>query len=135
MTSPGVVQPTACLTQKEGSIESADDTPVSVQSIQIVELDQNLKGVAQLVQNGEFADGATINYTSIIATQTDALNATSLPRGLQVLMSGENAAGQSLINTFIIIYTNNCSIYPVLEDNEVNGWAVFVRSNFLESRF
>lgn len=125
-TGDGIIIPAACFTKGDGPETVENEVPVSVQTIQIVELDQRLQVVNQTVEVGNFTDGSTLTYKSIIASKVDDLTSTTLPSGLQVLMTGTNAEGQSLVTTFIIRYTNNCSVYPVLVDTQVNGWVVFV---------
>jgi hypothetical protein len=124
---PGI-NDTACLTDIRGQEEAPpeDLVPVSVQNVQIFELDQNLKVVAQTVRTGTFASGDTFTYTSIISTFGDTLNPVMLPRGLQLVISGVNDKEQSVINTYIIVYTNNCGVFPVLTEGMTAGWTIFV---------
>jgi hypothetical protein len=126
ISGPGIVEPPACFTRPDGPEDVDDKVPVTVGSIQIIELDQRLQAVNQQVELGNFSDGSSINFTSIIATGADTLTTTSLPRAMQLLITGENAAGQSLVNTFLLRYSNNCSVYPVLLNDQNNGWIVFV---------
>jgi hypothetical protein len=124
---PGI-NDTACLTEIRGQEEvpPEDLVPVSVQNIQIFELDQNMKVVAQTVRTGTFTDGDTFTYTSIISTFGDSLNPVMLPRGLQLVISGVNNKEQSVINTYIIVYTNSCGVFPVLTEGMTAGWTIFV---------
>ena len=122
------INETACLTEIRGQDEvpAEDLVPLSVQNVQIFELDQDLQVVAQTVRTGPFTNGDTFTYTSIISTMTDDLNPQSLPRGLQVVITGLNSKEQSTVNTYIITYTNDCGIFPILTEGQQAGWTIFV---------
>lgn len=124
----GGINETACLTEIRGQDEvpPEDLVPLSVQNVQIFELDQDLQVVAQTVRTGPFANGGTFTYTSIISTMTSDLNSQSLPRGLQVVSTGLNAKEEATVNTYIITYTNDCGIFPILTEGQQAGWTVFV---------
>ena len=126
---PGINE-TACLTEFRGQDEVPDEelVPISVQNVQIFELDQNLKVVAQTVREGSFVNGSNFTYTSIISTMTASLNPTSLPRGLQLVITGLNRNEETVVNTYIILYTNDCGIFPILTEGQTAGWTIFVRS-------
>lgn len=121
------INATACLAEIRGEEDdpNADLVPVSVSSIQIFELDQQLQVVAQTLRSGVYQNGSSFTYTSIIATQTDTLNPLSLPRGLQLVITGLNAVEQSVVQTWVILYTNDCSIFPILFEGQIAGWTVF----------
>ena len=96
VAGPGIDE-TACLTEIRGQQEVPADelVPLSVQNVQIFELDQNLQVVAQTVRTGSFVNGSNFTYTSIISTMTDSLNPTTLPRGLQLVITGLNKNEES----------------------------------------
>jgi hypothetical protein len=122
------VQETACVV--EGTVKDMDLTdpfPVLVRNITITELDQELQPVKQDRLSGEFLDGAEISYTSFTAAEPGRVDPTSLPAGLQVELTGSNAGGELLKNIYVILFNQNCSIYPVLTDGMQIGWTVFVR--------
>ena len=77
--------------------------------------------VSQTVRTGTFVDGGTFTYTSIIATQPSVI-----PRGLQLVITGLNSNEESTIQTYIITYTNDCGIFPVLTEGQRAGWTIFV---------
>ena len=116
---PGINE-TACLTEirdVNGDVmDDGDEKPVLVTNIQIFELDQNLQVAAQSVINGNFLDGSTFTYTSIISSETSQLDEQTLPRGFQVVSAGVNNVDQSLINTYAILYENDCGIFPILSE-------------------
>jgi hypothetical protein len=116
------------LTEVRGQDDDPDSdlVPISVQNIQIFELDQNNKVVAQTVRTGTFVDGSNFTYTSIIATETEDINPVSLPRGLQLVITGLNEMEESVVNTYIILYTNDCGIFPLLFVGQTAGWTIFV---------
>ena len=129
VAGPGINE-TACLTEIRGQEEVPDDelVPISVQNVQIFELDQRLQVVAQTVRPGVFVSGSNFTYTSIISTMTDTLNPLSLPRGLQLVITGLNSNEETVVNTYIILYTNDCGIFPILTEGQTYGWTIFVRA-------
>jgi hypothetical protein len=132
---PGINE-TACLTEVRGKdqVPDADLIPVTVQTVQIFELDQNMQVFSQTVRTGTFVDGSNFTYTSIISTITNLDNATSLPRGLQLVITGLNNKEESTVNTYIITYTNDCGIFPVLREGQTSGWTIFVSCARLSKR-
>lgn len=124
---PGISD-TTCLTELRGeeNQDDADLRPVTVSQVSIFELDQNLDVIAQTVKSGTFLSGSMFTYTSIIATEPDMLNPESLPRGLQVVFIGNNALNQAVVNTFAILYNNDCGVFPLLREGQIAGWSIFV---------
>lgn len=137
------INATACLTEirdeegddDQGSNNEDDEAlkPVSVQNVQIFELDQSLQVIAQTVRTGPFVNSSTFTYTSIIATLTADLDPSSLPRGIQLVSTGLNSIEQAVVNTYIILYNNDCGIFPLLFEGDRAGWTEFVSS--LRTRF
>jgi hypothetical protein len=128
---PGI-NDTACLTEIRGkdNVPSADLVPVSVSNVQIFELDQNLKVVSQTVRTGAFVDGSNFTYTSILSTMTDTLTSSDLPRGLQLAITGTNSKEESVVQTYIITYLNDCGVFPILKVGETAGWTIFVSTHW-----
>jgi len=122
------ISATTCLTELRGqeNQEDADLVPVSVGQVSVFELDQNLDVIAQTVNTGNYLTGSTFTYTSIIATEPDMLNPDSLPRGLQLVIIGINALNQAVVNTFAILYDNDCGVFPLLREGQQAGWVIFV---------
>ena len=87
---------------------------------------QNLDVIAQTVNTGTYLSGSTFTYTSIIATEPDMLNPDTLPRGIQLVFIGNNALNQPVVNTFAILYNNDCGVFPLLREGQVAGWSIFV---------
>jgi hypothetical protein len=119
---------TTCLTELRGeqNQEDADLLPVAVGQVSIFELDQNLDVIAQTVNTGLFLSGSTFTYTSIIATEPELLDPASLPRGIQLVFIGVNALNQAIVNTFAILYNNDCGVFPLLRVGQQAGWIIFV---------
>ena len=124
----GIVD-TACLigTRLTDTENVTDLVPAQVSEIQILELDQNQDVVGQSVYtDGPYFDGDKVYYTSIVRKDPNAINSVTLPRGIQVSINGNNALNQPLINTWGILYNNDCGIFPLLTEGENIGWSVFV---------
>jgi hypothetical protein len=54
------------------------------------------------------------------------LNASSIPRGFQLSLTGRNALEQNIVNNWVVLYDNDCGIFPVVTEGMVAGWTVFV---------
>jgi hypothetical protein len=80
-----------------------------------------------LVVPGAFVDGDMLTYTSILSTSDSSWTAADLPRGLQFVITGMNVNREIVVNSFIITYSNDCDIFPVLTVGQQGGWVDFVR--------
>jgi hypothetical protein len=115
---PGIEQ-TACVVEPP---DEGDQVPINVTSIEIAEVDQDLQDLNPLTLEGDYENGFTFEYTSAIAS-----GVTVLPKGIKMSITGTNADGIELINTWLILFTNDCSIYPVLTNGTQIGWTTLVR--------
>lgn len=102
-----------------------DLVPVSVGSIDILELDANLVLLSQSSKFGTYQDGDSFDYESV-SNNPDAVNATSYPRALQVSVIGNNAAGETLFFAGLMVFVTDCSVYPNLVEGSSIGWIKFV---------
>jgi len=102
-----------------------DLTPVAVSSIDILELDQEVKPLATTTRFVNFRNGDKFNYTSIIRDPT-LINATSVPKGFQLSVVGRNVLDEALLMIWIISFTNDCDSFPILFEGESIGWTIFV---------
>jgi hypothetical protein len=126
ITLGDAIQATSCLVSPFGNPEVSDLVPIAVQSIDILELGQDLRVLVQENIEGNFGDGDTFQYTSVVATDADG--EVEIPRALQLNLVGVNANDEPIINVYIITFTNNCDTYPVLSEGQSAGWTVFVSS-------
>lgn len=124
---PGVEE-AQCLTFSRSDPMVTDPVPVSVESVLIFELDARLGILTTTNITESFASGDTITYESFAVTDTDAVLSGVVPHALQVTINGFNEAGDDLTNSYVIIYTNECDIYPVLTEGSTIGWSSLVRS-------
>jgi hypothetical protein len=122
-----------CLTELRGENRGPDEDliPVTVSVVEIDELDQNLQILSQSGRTGEFVSGSNFTCTSIITTISGLSNSVSLPRGLQLLIHGENSKKQMIVQTNIIVYTNDCHVFPILTKGQKQGWTIFVSTGSL----
>lgn len=116
----------SCLIGPFGDPSTSDLVPVAIDTIDILELGQDVKVIVKETLEGEFIQGDTFDYQSITSTAEELNGAEDIPRAIQINLNGRNAGGEGLINVFIISFTNSCDVYPVLQENESAGWAVFV---------
>eukprot|EP00978_Attheya_sp_CCMP212_P044996 scaffold330459_cov33-Attheya_sp.AAC.1 len=125
VTQGGAIETTSCLVSRLGGA-ATDLVPVAVQSIDILELDQGLSVLAQLTITGNFGDGDSFTYVSIAASPGSITNRTvDTPRAIQLNIVGVNILDEPIISVYIIVFTNDCSAFPVLVNGQSAGWTVF----------
>ena len=108
---------------------SVDTQPVSIYSIQFLEVDKSFNVINQdssYVRGIDLVNGDVFNYTSISAKPV-AQTLGVVPGGMNMVLRGVNAAGEPVRNVFTITYTNDCGV-PTFEDGNAIGWVVFVSS-------
>jgi hypothetical protein len=151
VAGPGINE-TTCYIETRGNENVTDMVPISVSTVQVLELKEDQSVITGSNFDGGFVDGAEITYTSIVERAPDNITAATLPRGFQLVVTGVNAAEQTLVQTSAIIYTggtlfhrrilvvsifaaylqstlfvlSECGIFPLLEIGEQIGWVVFV---------
>ena len=106
---------------------SVDTQPVSIYSIQFLEVDKSFNVINQdssYVRGIDLVSGDVFNYTSISAKPL-AQTLGVVPGGMNMVLRGVNAAGEPVRNVFTITYTNDCGV-PTFEDGNAIGWVVFV---------
>ena len=106
---------------------SVDVVPVSIYSIQFLEVDSKFNVINQdssYVRGIDFENGAVFNYTSILAKPL-AQTMGVVPGGMNMVLRGVTAAGEPVRNVFTITYTNDCGI-QTFEEGDAIGWVVFV---------
>jgi hypothetical protein len=126
ITLGDAVAATTCMVSPFGDPEVSDLVPVSVQSIDILELNQNLQVIVQENIGGDFIDGDTFSYISYAAIPGMIVNPEDLPRAIQLNIVGVNKDGEEIINVYLITFTNACGAYPVLSEGQFAGWTRFV---------
>ena len=131
ITTGDAVSATSCLISPFGNPEVQDLIPVSVQTIDILELGQDLRVLVQENIAGNFGDGDSFQYTSIAAIPAEINSSVDIPRAIQLNIVGVNRLDEPIINVYIITYTNNCGAYPVLQEGQSAGWTVMVSYNTL----
>jgi hypothetical protein len=108
-----------------------DTVPVSVSNISMSEVNSNFDVLKMVNYSDTFSTGDNITYISYAVTNTESVENGTIPYAFQVTITGENEAGISLTNSYAIVYTNDCSIYPVLEVGSQIGWTAVVRAILL----
>jgi hypothetical protein len=126
ITAGDAVAATSCSVNPFGDPSVTDLVPVSVQSIDILELNQNLQILVQENIAGSFKDGDSFSYVSIAALPGEITDPDNIPRAIQINLIGVNQLDEPIINIFIITFTNDCGVYPVLYDGQSAGWVRFV---------
>jgi hypothetical protein len=126
ITVGDAVQETSCSVTPKGSQNVVDLIPVSVQNIVILELGQDLTVLVQESIEGNFLNGDSFEYESITNSPDQITSPLDYPRAIQLNIFGLNGSDESIINTFIMTFTNSCGAYPVLFDGQSIGWTTFV---------
>jgi len=125
ITIGDAVAATTCMVSPFGDPDVSDLIPVAVQSIDILELNQNLQIMSQENIAGNFGDGDTFQYTSYAALPGEIVNPEDLPRAIQINIIGVNQFEEPIINVYLITFTNSCGSYPVLFEGQSAGWTRF----------
>lgn len=105
-----------------------DTVPVQVNTVTVLELDRQLRVIAQTPYRDDFRDGETFVYTSIAGTPegVSMLSPDRWPGGIQLDIVGINQNEEPITNVWIILFDNDCGIYPVLQVGDVIGWTILV---------
>lgn len=106
--------------------ETFDFVPVQVTTVSIIELNRQFQVLAQTPYADSFQDGDKVTYTSILGTPEGvaAVTPENIPGGLQIDIVGINALEQPITNVWIILFDNDCGIFPVLEKGDQIGWTI-----------
>ncbi|KAL9191215.1 hypothetical protein ACHAXT_000921 [Thalassiosira profunda] len=102
-------------------VPDGDVVPVSIYSIQFLEVDSGFNVINQdstYVRGIDFVSGDTFSYDSIAGTDG------AIPGGMNMVLRGVNAAGEPIRNVFTITYTNDCGV-PTFSEGESIGWVIF----------
>lgn len=126
ITQGDAVASTTCLVNPFIDPDVEDLVPVSVQQIDILELNQNMRLIVQETIEGTFADGDTFSYTSYAADPSQIQDPVDVPRAIQLNIIGVNQFDQTIINLYLILFTNDCQAFPVLFEGQSAGWTRFV---------
>ena len=111
---------------------AADTVPVSIYSIQFLEVDNSFNVINQdskYVRGIDFQDGDTFEYDSILSKPL-AQTLGVVPYGMNMVLRGVNAAGEPVRNVFTITYTQDCGI-QTFQKGEAIGWVAFVSIIFV----
>eukprot|EP00539_Tryblionella_compressa_P004875 CAMPEP_0178769280 /NCGR_PEP_ID=MMETSP0744-20121128/20733_1 /TAXON_ID=913974 /ORGANISM="Nitzschia punctata, Strain CCMP561" /LENGTH=276 /DNA_ID=CAMNT_0020425497 /DNA_START=56 /DNA_END=886 /DNA_ORIENTATION=- len=112
VTVGDAVAGTTCMVSPFGDPTVSDLIPVEVQSIDVLELNQNLQIKKQENIAGNFVDGDTFQYTSYASTVDDEI-------------VDPNALEEVILAVYLITFTNSCASYPVLFEGGSAGWTRF----------
>ena len=104
-----------------------DPFPVLISNIIINELDRSGNSINQSNLTGTFLDGDSVEYASVLS-EADVPGSVG---GLLMSLVGQNAAGDIILNSWAILYTNSCDEYPVLLAGNQIGWTVLVSTGWL----
>lgn len=100
-----------------------------VDFVNILELGQDFTVLDQTNFTTIFLNGDSFTYTSIVADQAKAADASQIPSVLQLNIFGVNAQNQPVVNLYAIKFTNDCFAYPVIMPGNSAGWTSFVSGN------
>jgi hypothetical protein len=126
ITQGDAVAATACVVSPFNDPGVVDLIPTKVQSIDVLELNQDLRIIVQENIVGSFGDGDAFRYTSIAALPGEIVDLADIPRAIQLNIIGVNQFDEPIINVYLITFTNNCGAYPVLSEGQYAGWTRFV---------
>jgi hypothetical protein len=96
---------------------------VAINAVDILELDQQLAPFTLTPIREDFRDGNEFKYTSITATDPN-LTSSMIPGGLQMNIIGVNELDEPIQNVWIIVFNNDCGIFPIYTVGEQIGWTL-----------
>lgn len=124
-----------CFTSPAGIDQEIENfRPVSVNAIDILELDQTLVPFAFQPIRGSFRNGDIFTYSSVTASDPN-LPLDRLPGGFQMNLVGVNGLDQAIQNVWIITFTNECGIFPIFSIGEQIGWTRLVNITLPEETY
>ena len=126
VAGPGINNTQCNVNSRHQNETVTNPVPISVSEVQVVEGGRNLKLVGNSVYSGTFYDGHEISYTSVTVEKPDTIDANTIPRSFQVFITGVNSDEEPVLNQWVITYTNDCGISPLLEVGDLIGWVNFV---------
>lgn len=129
ITIGNAIEQTSCLVSPFGDPEVENLVPVAVESVDILELGQSLRVIAQTDIDTTLGDGETFTYESIFANPEAVESEEDIIRALQLNMVGVNSDGDRIVNVLIVSFTNGCGKYPVFNVGASAGWLRFVSRN------
>ena len=106
---PGITE-TTCIPESPLDESVTDLVPTIITLVKVFELDENLQTVGNTAFDEGYFDGDEITYTSIVIRDPDSINASSIPRGFQVVLTGLNAAEAVIETTLAITYNGGMRI-------------------------
>ena len=121
---PGI-ESTACFLNSDSQTDVTDFIPTLVTNIEFHEFNRFLETVQDVPLTGPFDNGESIRFSSITASNP-SLNEHQLPHGIQMIFSDLNAINQQIEMNWVIMFTDDCDVYPVLQEGQTHGWTVFV---------
>jgi hypothetical protein len=134
LSSSGVF--TTCSVLSESGAVLSNMVPVSVSEITVFELGQNLVTIiATQIPGNSFITGGSFTYPSSSVGTQDGLD-TSIasgvfPRGLELQLRGLNLFSEIVYNRFTIVFSNECDVFPLVQEGDQIGWVKFVSNSFL----
>jgi hypothetical protein len=123
------IRRTSCLISPFGTPITDDLVPVRVRTIDVLEIGQDLRILVQEQIEGNFEDGDSFQYSSIASMADEISTPVDIPRAIQLTIVGSNQLDESIINVFILSFTNDCEAYPVLIEGQSGGWTKFVSAS------
>jgi hypothetical protein len=97
--------------------------PVSISKVNMLELDQRFAVASYTCVAGHFLNGAQFTF-ELLSAKFDKKASGTVPRALQLIISGSNASGQVLEQVWALTFTVNedCGGYQVLKVGDQMGW-------------
>jgi hypothetical protein len=138
LPSSGIESRTCSVLSESGTVLN-NMVPVSVSEITVRELGQNLgTGIfSSQIPGDSFITGDSFTYTSSsVGTQAGldmSITSGVFPRGLKVQLRGINLFNEIVDNNFTIVFSNECDVFPVVQEGDQIGWVKFVSSSSLSN--
>jgi hypothetical protein len=115
-----------------GPDSSADRLiPVTISDVMIEETNKQFETIGKQTYSNIFRTGDSIQYTSSIDNSTsDSIDVDNIPHSITVTLNGNTEDNLSVVNSWIITFTNDCQTFPVIYDGLTIGWTRLVSVTF-----
>jgi hypothetical protein len=138
LPSSGIESSTCSVLSESGAVLTGTNMfPVSVSEITVFELGQDLGTaiISTQIPGNSFITGGSFTYTSSSVGTQDGLDSSIasgvFPRGLELQLRGLNLFSEIVDNRFTIVFSNECDVFPVVQEGDQIGWVKFVSNSFL----
>jgi hypothetical protein len=107
----------------------SDRVPVTIKTVQFTEFDQTFDQILtqKTFDEGNYTTGDVFEFAGFLAGNGTVTEAVSVPGSVLVELSGVDADGNLVDNSWVLDFTNECGVFPVMTPGQRLAWIVVVR--------